>query len=144
MKSEELSVNLSNQIVSRNGSWIKDIKPFLKFWTFPGAPWAPSLWSLVRTISSFPKAGHPTSLSNQARRALVREVTKNPMATQKEVQMSSIEIGKPAGRRTISINRAFMVKVCLDGWHLKDSESMRKKVLWSDETKIVGSGETMA
>ena len=33
------------------------------------------------TTMTLPRAGLPTKLSNQGRRALVREVTKNPMVT---------------------------------------------------------------
>ena len=33
---------------------------------------------------------------------MVREVTKNPMATLTELQSSSVEMGEPSGRTTIS------------------------------------------
>jgi hypothetical protein len=41
-------------------------------------------------------------LSNLGRRALVREVTKNPMVTLIELQCSSVEMGEPSRRTTIS------------------------------------------
>lgn len=47
------------------------------------------------------RAGHPAKLSNWAKRDLIIEVTKNLMATQTVVQMSTAEIGEPAGWTTI-------------------------------------------
>jgi hypothetical protein len=40
-------------------------------------------------------------LCNQERRALVREVTKNPMVTLTELQSSYVEMGEPSRRTTI-------------------------------------------
>ena len=45
----------------------------------------------------------PTGQTEQSgRRALVREVTKNPMVTLTELQSSSVEMGEPTTRTTIS------------------------------------------
>ena len=41
-------------------------------------------------------------MSNRGRRALVREVAKNPMVTLNEIQSSSVEMGEPSRRTTIS------------------------------------------
>jgi hypothetical protein len=49
-------------------------------------------WKKLGTIKTLPRAGCPAKLSNQGRRALVREVTKNPMVTLTELQSSSVEI----------------------------------------------------
>uniref|UniRef100_A0AAZ3S3J9 Sleeping Beauty transposase HTH domain-containing protein n=1 Tax=Oncorhynchus tshawytscha TaxID=74940 RepID=A0AAZ3S3J9_ONCTS len=59
------------------------------------------------TTKTLLRAGRLAKLSNQGRRALVKEVTKNPMVT----QSSSVEMGKPS-RRTLqhSTNQAFMVE----------------------------------
>jgi hypothetical protein len=53
-------------------------------------------------VGSLWKATHLAKLSNRGRRALVREVIKNPMVTQKELQSSSVEMGEPFRRTTIS------------------------------------------
>ena len=45
-------------------------------------------WKRFDTTKTLPRAGYPTKLSNQGRRALVREVTKNPMVTLTELQSS--------------------------------------------------------
>ena len=52
---------------------------------------------------TLPRAGRPAKLSNRGRRALVREVTKNPMVTLAELQSSSVEMGEPSRRTTISV-----------------------------------------
>ena len=38
-------------------------------------------WKTFGTTKTLPRAGRPAKLSNRGRRALVREVTKNPMVT---------------------------------------------------------------
>jgi hypothetical protein len=49
-----------------------------------------------------PRAGRPAKLNNRGRRALAREMTKNPMVTLTEFQSSSVEMGEPSRRTTIS------------------------------------------
>ena len=90
---------------------------------------------------------------------MVREVTKNQMVTLMELQSSSVEMGEPSRRTTISAalrqsglyGRVARLKPFLSIRHmtahlesakryLKDSQRMRNKILWSDETKIELSG----
>ncbi|KAK3557586.1 hypothetical protein QTP70_030514 [Hemibagrus guttatus] len=92
-------------------------------------------------------------LSDRGRRALVREVTKNPMVTLKELQRFSVERGEPSRRTTISAalhqsglygrvarrkpllsKRHMTVHLEFAKRHLKHSQTMRG--LWSEETKI--------
>ena len=42
-------------------------------------------WKKFGTTKTHPRVGHPAKLSNRGRRALVREVTKNPMGTLTEL-----------------------------------------------------------
>jgi hypothetical protein len=89
------------------------------------------------------------------RRALVREVTKNLMVTLTELQSSSVVIQETSRRTTISAalhqpglygsvatRKPFLSKRHLTARlefakrHLKDSQVMRNKILWSDETNI--------
>ena len=49
-------------------------------------------WEKFGTTKTLPRAGRPAKLSNRGRRALVREVTKNPMVTLTELQSSSVEM----------------------------------------------------
>ena len=67
----------------------------------------------INDDQTLPRAGHPAKLSNRGRRALVREVTKNPIVTLTELQTSSVEMEEPSRRTTISehsTNQAFMVE----------------------------------
>ena len=49
-------------------------------------------WLKFGTTKTLPSAGRPAKLSNWGRRALVREVTKNPLVTLTELQSSSVEM----------------------------------------------------
>ena len=79
-------------------------------------------------------------------------MTKNPMVTLTEHQGSSVEMGEPSRRTTISAapnlyGRVARQKPLLSKRHLtghlefskrhqKDSQTMRNKIIWSDETKV--------
>lgn len=101
-------------------------------------------WKKCETIRTLSNAGHPAKPSKQARRALVRQVTKNPMVTLRELQRSSTEMGKPARRTTMSeiINQAFVVEwldrrlsQVRDIWQaLKKLWELEEKDVWPDET----------
>uniref|UniRef100_A0A8C4RFJ6 Transposase n=1 Tax=Erpetoichthys calabaricus TaxID=27687 RepID=A0A8C4RFJ6_ERPCA len=112
-------------------------------------------WKKFETTRNLPRAGRPSKLSDRGRRALVREVTKNPMVTLLELQRTSLERGEPSRRKTISAaihqsglygrvarqkpllsKRHMAARLEFAKRHLKDSQTMRKKILWSDETKI--------
>jgi transposase len=60
-------------------------------------------WKKFGTTKTLPRAGQPSKLTNRGRRALVREVTKNPMVTLAELQSSSVEMGEPSRRTTLSV-----------------------------------------
>ena len=59
-------------------------------------------WKKFGGTKTLPRAGYPAKLSNRGRRVLVREVTENPMVTLTELQSSSVEIGEPSRRTTVS------------------------------------------
>jgi hypothetical protein len=82
-------------------------------------------------------------------------VTKNPKVTLTELWSSSVEMGEPSRRTTISATlhqsglygrvakwkpllskRHITAHLEIAKRHLKDTPSMRNKILWSDETKI--------
>ncbi|KAI3357191.1 hypothetical protein L3Q82_015646, partial [Scortum barcoo] len=112
-------------------------------------------WKKFRTTRTLPRAGRPSKLSNRGKRALVREVTKNLMVTLSELQRTSVERGEPSRMTTISAaihqsglygrvarwkpllsKRHMAAHLEFAKMHLKDSQTMRNKILWSDETKI--------
>ena len=59
-------------------------------------------WKKIGTTKTIPRAGRPAKLRNREKRALVREVTKNPMVTLTELQSSSVGMGEHSRRTTIS------------------------------------------
>ena len=54
------------------------------------------------TITNLPREGRPLKLTDQQRRALIREATKRPKITLKELQSSTAEIGVSVHRTTLS------------------------------------------
>ncbi|KAG2471401.1 TC1A transposase, partial [Polypterus senegalus] len=154
MKSKELSVDLQDRIVSRHnsGEGYRNISAALKV---PMSTVASTIrkWKKFETTRTLPRAGWPSKLSDRWRRALVREVTKN--LTLSEFQRSSVEREEPSRRTTISAAihqsglygrvarrkpllkaRHMTARMEFAKRHLKDSEMVRNKILWSDETKI--------
>ncbi|KAG2471328.1 TCB1 transposase, partial [Polypterus senegalus] len=156
MKSKELSVDLRDRIVSRHksGEGYGKMSAALKV---PMSTVASIIrkWKKFETTRTLPRAGRPSKLSDRGRRALVREVTRNLMVTLSELQRSSVERGEPSRRTTISAaihqsglygrvarrkpllsKRNMAAHLEFAKKHLKDSQTMRNKILWSDETKI--------
>ncbi|KAG2468484.1 TCB1 transposase, partial [Polypterus senegalus] len=156
MKLKELSVDLQDRIVSRHksGEGYRKISAALKV---PMSTVASIIhkWKKFETTRTLPRAGRPSKLSDRGRRALVREVTKNPMVTLSELQRSSVGRGEPSRRTTISAaihqsglygrvarrkpllsTRHMAARLEFVKRHLRDSQTMRNKILWSDETKI--------
>ena len=112
-------------------------------------------WKEYGTTTNLPREGHPPKRTEQARRALMREATKRPKITLKELQSSRAEIGVSVHRTTLSptllraglygrvarkkplfkeINKP--TRLVLAKSYVGDSPNIWKKVLWLDETKI--------
>ena len=98
-----MSVELRDRIVSRHrsGEGYQNISDALKV---PKNTEASIIlkWKKFGSTKALSRAGHLAKLSNQERRALGREVTKNPMVTLTEFQSSSVKMGVPSRRTTIS------------------------------------------
>ncbi|KAG2457585.1 TCB1 transposase, partial [Polypterus senegalus] len=156
MKSKELSVDLRDRIVSRHKSeeGYRKFSAALKV-TMSTVASIIQKWKRFETTRTLRRAGWLSKLSDRGTRALVREVTKNPMVTLSELQRSSVERGEPSRRTTISAaihqsglygrvarrkpllsKRHMAARLEFAKRHLKDSHTMRNKILWSDETKI--------
>nr|ACV85768.1 transposase [Acipenser fulvescens]ACV85769.1 transposase [Acipenser fulvescens] len=112
-------------------------------------------WREYGTTVNLSRTGRPQKLSIRARRALVREATKSPMATLKELQCSTAELGDTVHTATIARvlhktglygrvakRKPLLKKTCIKSRlefprrHVGDSETKWKKILWFDETKI--------
>ncbi|KAG2459909.1 TCB1 transposase, partial [Polypterus senegalus] len=162
MTSKELSVDLRDRIVSRHksGEGYRKMSAALKV---PMSTVASIIlkWKKFETTRTLHTAVRPSKLSDRGTRALVRVVTKNPMVTLPELQRSSVERGEPSRRTTISTaiyqsglystvarrkpllsKRHMAARLEFAKRHLKDSQTMRNKILWSDVTKIELFGET--
>ncbi|KAG2466461.1 TCB1 transposase, partial [Polypterus senegalus] len=144
MKSKELSVDLRDRIVSRHksGECYRKISAALMVPTSTVTSIIRN-WKKFETTGTLPRAGRPSKLSDWGRRALVREVTKNPIVTLSELQRSSVERGEPSRRygrvarwKPLLSKRHMAARLEFAKRHLKDSQTMRNKILWSDETKI--------
>ncbi|KAG2459808.1 TC1A transposase, partial [Polypterus senegalus] len=151
MKSKELSVDIRDRSVSRHksGESYRKISSALKV---PMSTVASIIrkWKKFETTRTLPGSGWPSKL----RMALVREVTKNLMVTLSELQRSSVErelsrsttisaaihqsdlYGRVARRKPLLSKRHMAARLEFAKRHLKNSQTMRNKILWSDETKI--------
>ena len=104
-------------------------------------------WRKYGITNTLLRAGCPAKLSNRG--------TKNPMVTLTELQSSPVEMGEPSRRTTISAaqhqsglygrvarrkpvlsKRHMTARLEFAKRHRKDSQTMRNKIIWSDETKI--------
>ncbi len=105
-------------------------------------------WKTFGTTRTLPRAGRPAKLSYRGRRALVREVKKNPKITVAELQRCIREMGESCRMSTITAalhqsglyGRVARRKPLLSARHmkkhLKDSNMVTNTILWSDKTKI--------
>ena len=156
MKSKELSVHLQDIILRRHTSaeGYKTISRVLKV-TESTVSSIIRKWKECGTMQTLPRAGHLNKLYNWARRILVRKVSKNPMTTLTELQSSLVEMEEPATRTpfsaTLHISRFYgrvatrkpllrkrhmTAHLEFAKRHVKDSESMRQNILWSNDRKL--------
>ncbi len=155
MRSKELPEELRDRIVARHrsGQGYKNISAALKV---PKSTASIILkWKTFGTTRTLPRAGRPAKLSYRGRRALVREVKKNPKITVAELQRCIREMGESCRKSTINAAlhqsglydrvarrkpllsaRHMKARMEFDKKHLKDSKMVTNKILWSDETKI--------
>ncbi len=103
MRSKELPEELRDRIVARHrsGQGYKKISAALKV---PKSTVASIIlkWKTFGTTRTLPRAGRPAKLSYRGRRALVREVKKNPKITVAELQRCIREMGESCRKSTIT------------------------------------------
>ena len=82
MRLKELSTELQDRIVSRHRS-VEGYQHISSVLKVPKNTVSSIIlkWKKFGTTKTLPRAGHLVKVSNQGRRALVREVIKNPMVT---------------------------------------------------------------
>ncbi|KAI2645719.1 Transposable element Tcb1 transposase [Labeo rohita] len=103
MRSKELPEELRDRIVARHrsGHGYKKNSAALKV---PKSTVASIIlkWQMFGTTRTLPRAGRPAKLSYRGRRALVREVKKNPKITVVELQRCSRGMGESCRKSTIT------------------------------------------
>ncbi len=103
MRSKELPEELRDRIVARHrsGQGYKKNSAALKV---PKSTVASIIlkWKTFGTTRTLPRAGRPAKLSYRGRRALVREVKKNPKITVAELQRCIREMGESCRKSTIT------------------------------------------
>ena len=100
-------------------------------------------WKKIGTTKTLPRAGRPAKLGNRGRRALLREVTISSVEMGKTSRRTTLSAfhqsglyGRVARRKSLLSKRYMTARLGFAKRHLKDSQIMRYKILWSDETKI--------
>ena len=106
MRLKELSLELLDRIVSRHRS-VEGYQQMSAALKVPKNIVASIIcvhlkWKNFGTTKILPRVGSSSKLSNQGRRAVVREVTKNLMVNLSEHQSSDVEMREPSRRTTIS------------------------------------------
>ncbi len=103
MKTKELSKQLRDKVVERHrsGEGYKKISKALNI------PWSTvksiiKKWKVYGTTQNLLRAGCPPKLSSRVRRALVREASKRPMTTLKDLQRSMAEMEETVHVSTIA------------------------------------------
>ncbi len=105
-------------------------------------------WKTFGTTRTLPRAGRPAKLSYRGRRALVREVKKNPKITVAELQRCIREMGESCRKSTITAalhqsglyGRVARRKPLLSARHMKARMEFAKKhlkdsLVWWDQDR---------
>ncbi len=136
MRSKELPEELRDRIVARHrsGQGYKKNSAALKV---PKSTVASIIlkWKTFGTTRTLPRAGRPAKLSYRGRRALVREVKKNPKITVAELQRCIREMEESCRKSTITAalhqsglyGRVARRKPLLSARHMKARMEFAKK-----------------
>ncbi len=152
MRSKELPEELRDRIVARHrsGQGYKKNSAALKV---PKSTVASIIlkWKTFGTTRTLPRAGRPAKLSYRGRRALVREVKKNPKITVAELQRCIWEMGQSCRKSTITAalhqsglyGRVARRKPLLSARHMKARMEFAKKhlkdsLVWWDQDRTFG------
>jgi transposase len=103
MKTKELSKQVRDKVVEMYRSGL-DYKKISETLNIPRNTIKSIIkkWKEYGTTTNLPREGCPPKLTDQARRALIREATKRPKITLKELLYSTAKIGVSVHRTTLS------------------------------------------
>jgi transposase len=103
MKTKELSKQVRDKVVEKYRSGLGYKKNIIHFEHPTGHHYIHyKKMKEYGTTTNLPREGRPPKLTDQAKSALVREATKRPKITLKELQNSRVEIGVSVHRTTLS------------------------------------------
>jgi transposase len=93
MKTKKLSKQVRGKVVERYKSGL-GYKKILETLNIPQSTIKSIIkkWKECGTTTNLPREGRPPKLTDQARRTIIREATKRPKITLKELQSSTVEI----------------------------------------------------
>ncbi|MBN3290480.1 TCB1 transposase, partial [Polypterus senegalus] len=120
-------------------------------------------WQKHGTVVNLPRSGRPTKITPRAQRRLIREVTKDPRTTSKELQASlaSIKVsvhdstirkrlgknglhGRFPRRKPLLSKKNIRARLNFAKKHLNDCQDFWENTLWTDETKVELFGRQMS
>ena len=101
MRTKELSKDLRDKVVERHRSG-EGYKNISKALNIPQSTVKTIIKKWNGTTKTLPRSGRPSKLGDQARRRLIREATKRPMATLKELQALMVKTSHCVHVTTIS------------------------------------------
>ena len=103
MKTKELSKQVRDKVLEKHQSGL-GYKKISQTLNIPRSTVKSIIkkWKEYGTTATLPREGRPPKLSDQVRRALVREATKRPMVTLKELERSTAEMGETIHGKTIT------------------------------------------
>ena len=118
MKTKELSKQVRDKVVDKYRSRL-GYKKISKTLNIPQSSIESIIkkWKEYGTTTNLPREGRPPKLTDQARRVLIREATKRPKITLKELQSSTAEIGVSVQRTTLgrTLHRAAKGRIDFGG-----------------------------
>ncbi|KAL0164294.1 hypothetical protein M9458_003174, partial [Cirrhinus mrigala] len=112
-------------------------------------------WQKHGTVVNLPRSGRPTKITPRAQRQLIREATKDPRTTSKELQASlaSIKVsvhdstirkrlgknglhGRFPRRKPLLSKKNIKARLNFAKKHLNDCQDFWENTLWTDKTKV--------
>ncbi|MGH0117532.1 UNVERIFIED_CONTAM: hypothetical protein FKN15_038052 [Acipenser sinensis] len=144
MKTKEHSKQIRNKVFQKHQSGV-GYKNISKALNIPQSTVKSIIkkWREYGTTVNLSRTGRPQKLSIRARRALVREATKRPRATLKELQSSTAELGDTVHAATIArvlhqtglYGRVAKRKPLLKKTHIKSRLEFARRHVGDSETK---------
>uniref|UniRef100_A0A8C6KDX3 Transposase Tc1-like domain-containing protein n=1 Tax=Nothobranchius furzeri TaxID=105023 RepID=A0A8C6KDX3_NOTFU len=120
-------------------------------------------WQQHGTVVNLPRSARPTKITPRAQRQLIREVTKDPRTTSKELQASlaSIKVkvhdstirkrlgknglhGRFPRHQPLLSKKNVRARLNFAKKHLNDCQDFWENTLWTDETKVELFGRQMS